>query len=104
MFEDYQQRVSERVESLEEQNREDLETVTTLLSKITPLPSAQIKPQLHTLMENLIELQEPPFHATATPEEWGQRFSEWVESRRGLGFPTLSDESISRESIYGDNR
>lgn len=103
MFEDYQQRVSEQVEALEAQNREDLETVTRLLSKITHLPSAQIRPQLHTLMENLIELQDAPFHATATPEEWGQRFSEWAASHRGLGFPALSDEAISRERIYGDD-
>jgi hypothetical protein len=104
MFEDYQQRVSERVDSLEEQNREDLETVTRILSKITHLPSEQIKPQLHTLMENLIELQDAPFHAIATQEEWGQRFSEWVASHRELGFPALSDQAISRESIYGDDR
>ncbi len=104
MFEDYQQRVSERVYSLEEQNREELETVTRILAKITHLPSERIKPQLHTLMENLIELQETPFHATATPEEWGQQFSAWVASHWEFGFPTLSDEAISRESIYGDDR
>jgi hypothetical protein len=103
IFQDDQQRIREQVDSLEEQNREDLETVTRILSRITRLPSEQIKPQLHQLMENLLELQEAPFHATATPEEWGQRFSEWVASHRELGFPILSDEAISRESIYGDD-
>jgi hypothetical protein len=104
IFEDYQQRVSEAVYSLEAQNREELETVAQILSRITHLPSEQIKPQLHTLMENLIELKDAPFHVTATPQEWSQHFSEWVASHRGLNFPTLSDEAISRESIYGDDR
>ncbi len=104
LFENYQQRVSEIVHSLEEENREDLETVTYILSKITHLPSEQIKPCLHTLMENLIELQETLFHANAVPEEWSQRFSAWVEGHRGLGLPLLSDEAIGRDSIYGDDR
>lgn len=103
-FEHYQQRVNEIVHALEADNREDLETVTHILSKITHLSSEQIKPCLHSLMENLIELQEPPFHATATLEEWSQRFSAWVESHRGLGLPHLSDDAISRESIYGSDR
>ena len=92
------------VHSLEEENREDLETVTHILSRITHLPSEQIKPCLHAFMENLVELQETPFHAGAAPEEWLQRFSAWVEGHRGLGFRLLSDEAISRESIYGDDR
>ncbi len=96
--------MSEIVHSLEEENREDLETVTHILSKITHLPSEQIKLCLHTLMENLIELQEIPFHTKAAPEEWSQCFSAWVEGHRALGLPLLSDEAISRESIYGDDR
>jgi hypothetical protein len=104
MFEAQQQLVSEKVASLAEQNRDDLEIVAQLLSKITQLPSEQVKPQLHTLMANLVELQEASFHATATPQEWSQRFSEWVESHQGSNFPYLSDEAIARESIYGDER
>ncbi len=104
LFENDQQRVSEMVHSLEEENRQDLETVTHILSKITHLPSEQIKPCLHALMENLVELQETSFHVNATPEEWSHRFSAWVEGHRGLGLPLLSDEAISRDSIYGDAR
>lgn len=104
LFEHEPHRVSAIVHALEEENREDLETVTHILLKITHLPSEQIKPCLHTLMENLIELQESPFHANATPEEWSQRFSAWVEGHRGLGLPLLSDEAIGRDSIYGDDR
>lgn len=104
LFKHDQQRVSEIVHSLEAENREDLETVTHILSRITHLPAEQIKPCLHTLMENLIELQETHSHAKAAPEEWSQRFSAWVEGHRGLGLPLLSDDAISRDSIYGDDR
>lgn len=103
-FGDYQQHVTEILHSLEEENWEDIETITQILSKITHLPSEQIKPRLHTLMESLIGLQEVPFHAKATPEEWSQRFHEWVEGHRELEIPSLSDEAISRENIYGDER
>lgn len=42
------------------------------------------------------------FGKTATADEWIAAFKEWVNSHRGLNFPTLSDEDISRESIYGE--
>ncbi len=38
----------------------------------------------------------------ATPQERAKAFREWVESHRGHNFPSLSDEDISRESIYGE--
>lgn len=103
-FEEYQQRVTDIVHSLEEENQEDIENITRILSRITHLPSEQIKPRLHTLVENLVELQEVPFYAKATPQEWTQAFSAWVEHHRGLALPSLPDEAISRESIYGDDR
>jgi hypothetical protein len=36
-----------------------------------------------------------------TPEERAQALLQWVESRR-ITAPPLSDEAISRESIYGE--
>lgn len=102
-FECYQQRVTDIVHALEEENQEDLENVTRILERITHLPSEQIKPRLHTLVENLVELQEVPCYAKVTPQEWTQAFSAWVEQHRGLALPSLSDEAISRESIYGDD-
>ena len=35
------------------------------------------------------------------PEEWARRFHEWAESHDRTT-PLLSDEAISRESIYPD--
>ncbi len=33
-------------------------------------------------------------------EEWARRFEEWTESHAHLDLPVLSDEDISRESLY----
>lgn len=104
IFETNEQRVRERVEAIAQQNREDLEVVVALISKMTHLSSEQVKPQLQILIANLVEIQEPPIHAIATAQEWTRRFSEWVESHQGREYPCLSDEAIARESIYGDDR
>ncbi|GFE72149.1 hypothetical protein [Chroococcus sp. FPU101] len=62
-----------------------------------------------TLLSSKIQLEdqpskapERPFYETATPEEWAKAFMEWAESHRGMNMPHLSDEDISRESIYGE--
>ncbi|MGH9822754.1 MAG: FitA-like ribbon-helix-helix domain-containing protein [Blastocatellia bacterium] len=48
-----------------------------------------------------------PFWMTASKEEWLNRFNEWMNrhdryDRLGSDLPPLSDEAISRESIYGE--
>lgn len=35
-------------------------------------------------------------------EEWVRKFENWAESHARLNLPLLSDEDISRESIYAD--
>jgi hypothetical protein len=42
---------------------------------------------------------ERPFYKTATPEEWAKAFREWAASHDPTT-PPLSDEAISRDSIY----
>ena len=52
---------------------------------------------------NVLERETPNseanFAKTASPEEWVKAFHEWVNSPRPA-HPPLSDEAISRESIY----
>ena len=36
------------------------------------------------------------------PEEWVRKFEAWTESHAELNLPLLSDEDISRDSIYAD--
>jgi predicted transcriptional regulator len=45
------------------------------------------------------EPEAEPFWKTATPEEWEREFRAWADSHDGL--PVLSDEALTRESIYG---
>lgn len=45
-----------------------------------------------------------PFYATATPQERAEAFVEWADSHAPRIGPPLSDEAISRESIYFDDR
>jgi hypothetical protein len=42
--------------------------------------------------------KERPFYETATPEEWVKAFKDWIN--HFPPHPVLSDEAISRESIY----
>lgn len=89
---------------LEDENSEDLEAMLRILSKLTRLPSEQIKPRLESLLTNLLDLQASQLDPQENSEAWSHRFAAWVESHRELGLPSLSDEAISRESIYGDDR
>lgn len=93
---------AEALHHFESAHREDLEAITQVLVKITNRPAQEIKPHLDTMLEQLVKPKERPFYETATPEEWVRAFREWVESHRGLNLPLLSDEAISRESIYGE--
>ncbi|MGL4618111.1 hypothetical protein [Chroococcidiopsis sp.] len=88
--------------SFKQAHKEDLEAIVQILVKIANRPAQQIKPHLDTMLEQLLEPEERPFYETATPQEWVSAFREWVESHRGLNLPPLSDEAISRESIYGE--
>jgi hypothetical protein len=97
-----QQQIAAIVKALEEANAEELASVTRILSTITNLPSDRIEPSLHSMMESLIELRETPLYAGATAEEWSAAFTSWVESHRSLELPSLSDEAISREEMYGE--
>jgi len=51
------------------------------------------------VMEKDATSGETSFALTASPEEWKKAFLEWVNTERHA-HPPLSDEAISRESIY----
>jgi len=44
---------------------------------------------------------QPPQQATLTGEEWQKAFDAWISSHP-TETPPLSDEAISRDSIYGN--
>jgi hypothetical protein len=67
-----------------------------------------LSPEERSLLEEKLkatqaqtEGQERPFYETATPKERAKAFREWAESHP-RNSPSLSDEAISRESIYAE--
>jgi len=75
------------------------EIVHSLTQEEKSLLAQKVKPDLE---ETSPDNGERPFYETASPEERAQAFLEWAESHRGKNHPSLSDEAMSRESIYGE--
>jgi hypothetical protein len=74
--------------------RELIEDLDSLSASASHIPDEE--------MDALID--EARVHTPATelsPEEWIRQFREWAHSHR-TDTPLLSDEAISRESIYSD--
>jgi plasmid stability protein len=55
------------------------------------------------LEERLLQanIQHPTQWSTKTKEEWIESFNAWMDSHNP-SLPPLTDEDVSRESIYGD--
>ncbi len=88
-------------------NSHELEKVIGALSKITSRSPEEIKPHIEKLVAQLKQHPSPyvekdHFYLTSTHDEWIAAFHEFVESHKDLDLPLLSDEAISRESIYED--
>ncbi|MBD2577176.1 hypothetical protein [Oscillatoria sp. FACHB-1406] len=89
-------------DNFQQKNQQEIQSIACAIERITNRTSAQVKPLLNSLLEQLVVNVDSPFYATATPQEWSLAFRDWVESHRILNLPTLPDEAISRESIYGE--
>ncbi|NEU74960.1 hypothetical protein PI95_020970 [Hassallia byssoidea VB512170] len=93
---------SELLRKIEEQHKEDIETITQVLARITSRSPSEIKSQLGIMLERLVEPQQKRFlYETATPSQLKQAFRQWAESHEH-NTPLLSDYAVSRESIYDD--
>ena len=85
-----------------------------LANRLQHLPADQIKQavikwldtedaELDELSQNLsLEQENSPQQTPLSTEERIAAFHDWVESHRGDNLPLLSDEAISRKSIYED--
>lgn len=82
----------------EKAHSKELETITAVLVKITHHTPQEIKPHLDAMLSKLVESEK----ASVISLKRAQAFREWVEDHRGMNLPNLSDEAISRESIYGE--
>jgi hypothetical protein len=54
------------------------------------------------VLEALAKVQPSVAPTELSNEEWDKRFERWTSRHAGSDLPLLSDEAISRDSIYGD--
>ena len=52
------------------------------------------------VIEALAKVQPPLASTELSDEEWDRRFEQWTSRHAGSDLPLLSDEAISRDSIY----
>ena len=79
-----------------------VESLALVVQSLAPEERSLLESKLKTHQEQTSTAgKERPFYETATPEERAKAFREWAESHPRHQ-PYLSDEAISRESIYGE--
>ncbi len=96
--------------------REQADLRETLAARLQHLPAEQIKQAVLKWLDDtkdaslaLLEQNLPPTHESDLAQEElspalkAAAFKAWAESH-SCGLPLLSDEAISRESIYSDER
>jgi hypothetical protein len=87
-------------------------SVQTITIEIDQLTAEKLQAQadaqgltLDALLRSITELwdctHKKSFYETASPEERARAVEEWANQHR-LSSPPLSDEAISRDSIYGE--
>ncbi|MDY6781120.1 MAG: hypothetical protein SW833_00950 [Cyanobacteriota bacterium] len=79
-------------------HKEELEAILAILTQLTCRPIEQIEPHLKTMLQHLLGSE----NQEIVPTQRSQAFQEWVTSHQAMNLPVLSDEAISRESIYGE--
>jgi hypothetical protein len=95
-------KAADRSLAIESVRAEELGAILESLARVSGRTPEEVRPHLDHLLESLSRPAERPFHETASPEEWVEEFHNWIESHRALDLPSLSDEAIGRESIYGE--
>ena len=79
-----------------------VESLAHVVQSLSPEERSLLEEKLKAPQEQTsAEGKERPFYETATPAERAKAFREWAQSH-SRHQPSLSDEAISRESIYGD--
>jgi hypothetical protein len=78
-------------------NTKLVESLAQIIESLTPEEFFFLEQKIKTISST----QERPFYEIATPSERAKAFLEWSLSH-SHNSPILSDEAISRESIYGE--
>jgi hypothetical protein len=91
------QMINTSFKQFEQAHKEEIAAVSLIVAKITNCSIEEVQPHLETMLSGLIKPKSPNISSSKRAQE----FREWVESHKDMNLPFLSDEAISRESIYG---
>lgn len=97
--------MSQSLEDTPDVNSQELQEVIGVLVKITSRSPEEIKPKLEKFLSELRQtpaIPENHFFETATDDEWITAFLSWSISHKDKDLPVLSEEAMSRESMYPD--
>lgn len=80
-----------------------LELKPEIEARVIALAVAQgvsVEEYIQSFLESLASLDEEPSYDSLTPEQWAKEFEEWLDGHDYVIAPPLTDEAVSRESIY----
>lgn len=72
-------------------------------ARVIALAAAQgvsVEEYIQSFLESLASLDEGHSYDSMTAEQWAKEFEEWLDGHDYITAPPLTDEAISRESIY----
>lgn len=88
---------------------EQIQVALGALAKLTSRSPEELKPYVYELLASVKEqkstnddLASASFYETATHEEWSAEFHQWIDSHKEEDIPVLSEQAMSRESMYPD--
>jgi hypothetical protein len=81
-------------------NTQLVESITQIIESLTREEKDLLKQKIHPILQLSKIPRSSHFQETASPQEWNHAFTEWIDSHKDMNLPSLSDEAISRESIY----
>jgi hypothetical protein len=80
-----------------------LELRLEIEARIKALAAAQgvsVEEYIQSFLESLAYLDEESSYDSMTPEQWAKEFEEWLDGHDYIKALPLTDEAVSRESIY----
>jgi len=81
-------------------NTQLVKSIIQIIESLTPEEKDLLKQKIHPFLQLSEIPKSSHFQETASPQEWNHAFTEWIDSHKDMNLPSLSDEAISRESIY----
>jgi mannosyltransferase OCH1-like enzyme len=83
-------------------NTQLVESITQMIESLTPEEKDLLTQKIKPILQDKDIPKASHFQEIASPQEWNNAFQQWIDSHKHKNLPSLSDEAMSRESIYGE--